>query len=41
MDGLAKVVDAAVDLAESETTEPEHIDTAARFVTGGTLGDNL
>jgi magnesium chelatase family protein len=41
MDRLAKVARTAADLAESETTEPEHIDAAARFVIGGTLRDNF
>ena len=37
MDRLAKVACTAADLAESYTTKPEHIDTASRFVIGGTL----
>ena len=37
MDRLAKVARTAADLAGSDTTEPEHIDAAARFVIGGTL----
>lgn len=41
MDRLAKVARTAADLAESETTEPEHIDAAARFVIGGTLRENF
>jgi predicted ATPase with chaperone activity len=41
MDRLAKVARTAADLAESDTTEPEHIDAAARFVIGGTLRENL
>jgi magnesium chelatase family protein len=41
MDRLAKVARTAADLAESDTTEPEHIDAAARFVIGGTLRENF
>jgi predicted ATPase with chaperone activity len=41
MDRLAKVARTAADLAENETTEPEHIDTAAKFVIGGTLRANF
>lgn len=40
MDRLAKVARTVADLAESDTTEPEHIDAAARFVIGGTLREN-
>lgn len=41
MDRLAKVARTAADLAGSETTEPAHVDLAARYVIGGTLRDNF
>ena len=41
MDRLAKVARTAADLAESDTTKPEYIDTAARFVIGGTLREKF
>ena len=41
MDRLAKVARTAADLAKSYTTKPEHIDTAARFVIGGTLSETF
>ncbi len=40
-DRLAKVARTVADLAKSDTTEPEHIDTAGRFVIGGTLREDF
>ena len=41
MDRLAKVARTVADLAEHETVEPEHIDSASRFVIGGMLRENF
>ena len=41
MDRLAKVARTAADLAGSDTTEPEHIDVASKFVIGGMLRENF
>lgn len=41
MDRLAKVARTVADLAEHETVEPEHIDSASRFVIGGILRENF
>jgi len=41
MDRLAKVARTAADVAGSDTTEPQHVDTAAKFVVGGMLRDNF
>ena len=41
MDRLAKVARTVADLAEHDTVEPEHIDSACRFVIGGMLRENF
>jgi magnesium chelatase family protein len=41
MDRLAKVARTAADLVDANFIEPLHIDTAAKFVIGGLLRDNL
>ena len=41
MDRLAKLARTVADLAEHETVEPEHIDSASRFVIGGMLRENF
>ena len=41
MDRLAKVARTVADLAEHDTVELEHIDSACRFVIGGMLRENF
>jgi magnesium chelatase family protein len=41
MDRLAKVARTAADLADADFVEQSHIETAARFVVGGMLRENL